>query len=293
MIKSMTGFGQATHEGVLGKYTIEIKSLNSKFLEMGIKLPKVFSDKELLFRNDCSKLIERGKVVITITLDYYEAQTKGAVINKTLFEAYYKELKGLAEQLEGPDSKERLFDLVINMPDVVQQAEEAADEDEWLQVQSAFREANARFQAFRASEGAVLKEDLSKRVQTILELLSVVEEQEPLRLPVIKERIRHFLSESVGRDYVDENRFEQELIYYIDKLDITEEKVRLRSHCRYFTEVLGGEEASGKKLGFISQEIGREINTLGAKANQAKIQQTVVLMKEELEKIKEQLLNIL
>lgn len=287
----MTGFGQATKENENGKYTVEIKSLNSKFLELSLKLPKAFSDKELILRNECNKIIERGKVNISINVEYNGSSEKGASINTELFKNYYAELSSLAKQLE--DNNPHIFEMVLTMPEVIQYAEGGVDDQEWACLMAAFHLANTQFQQFRIDEGEVLKIDLTKRVASILDLLKRVEEQEVLRIPLIRERIEHFLNESVGKENVDKNRFEQELIYYIDKLDVTEEKVRLKSHCNYFVEALNSNDAGGKKLGFISQEMGREINTLGSKANHALIQQTVVMMKEELEKIKEQLLNIL
>ena len=291
MIKSMTGFGIGTKESAKAKYTVEIKSLNSKYLELGLKLPKAFSDKELTVRNECAKLIERGKVNIMMNVEYADASTKAATIDASLLKAYYHQLKEVASSLE--DASSNLLEMALNMPDVIAYKEDIASDEEWNDLQEAFYAALKQFQQFRADEGAVLRADLMKRNQAILTLLLKVEEQEVMRIPLIKERINQYLEETVGTDHVDKNRFEQELIYYIDKLDITEEKVRLRSHCEYFAKILDAEDGNGKKLGFIAQEMGREINTLGSKANHAQIQQTVVHMKEELEKIKEQLLNIL
>ncbi|GAA4783345.1 YicC family protein [Olivibacter ginsenosidimutans] len=287
----MTGFGIGTKESAKAKYTVEIKSLNSKYLELGLKIPKAFSDKELLLRNECARHIERGKVNITITVEYTDTTAKAATIDTHLLKNYYTQLKEVAESLGDPASA--VFELALNMPEVITYQEDLADEEEWKDVLETFHLALKQFQQFRTDEGVVLKEDLSKRNQSILDLLLVVETQETSRIPMIRERIQHYLEEAVGTEAIDKNRFEQELIYYIDKLDITEEKVRLRSHCEYFAKILNATDANGKKLGFISQEMGREINTLGSKANDAKIQQTVVRMKEELEKIKEQLLNIL
>jgi len=291
MIKSMTGFGIGTKESAKAKYTVEIKSLNSKYLELGLKIPKAFSDKELLIRNECTKLIERGKVNITINVEYADVSARAAAIDTSLLKNYYEQLKEVATALGDP--VQNIFELALNMPEVITYKEDAADEEEWKDVLETFYLALDRFQQFRTDEGTVLREDLFKRNQSILELLLAVEALETSRVPMIRERINHYLEETVGAENIDKNRFEQELIYYIDKLDITEEKVRLRSHCEYFTKILSAEDANGKKLGFISQEMGREINTLGSKANNAQIQQTVVRMKEELEKIKEQLLNIL
>jgi uncharacterized protein (TIGR00255 family) len=291
MIKSMTGYGLAANDFAQAKYTVEIKSLNSKFLELALKLPKAFSDKEFILRNDCSKQIERGKVNISIYVEYPEVSAKTATINQELLKVYYQQLKSAASELG--DNADNLLQLALNFPDVIQYESDAVSDDEWRVLYKTFEEALQSFQNFRIDEGNVLKQDLIFRINNILEGMKLVEEQEPNRIPQIRERLNHFLEEAVGKENVDYNRFEQELIYYIDKLDITEEKIRLKSHCDYFIEALKGTDANGKKLGFISQEIGREINTMGSKANDAKIQQIVVGMKEELEKIKEQLLNVL
>ena len=287
----MTGYGLAANDFAQAKYTVEIKSLNSKFLELTIKLPKAFSDKEFLLRNECSKQIERGKVNISIYVEYQENSPKTATINQELLKVYYEQLKSTATALG--DNARNLLQLALNFPDVIQYEADAISEDEWKLVYKTFEEALKNFQNFRVDEGNVLKQDLIFRINNVLEGMKLVEEQEPTRIPQIRERLNHFLEEAVGKEKIDYNRFEQELIFYIDKLDITEEKIRLKSHCDYFIEALKGTDANGKKLGFISQEIGREINTMGSKANDAKIQQIVVGMKEELEKIKEQLLNVL
>lgn len=291
MIKSMTGYGVGTAENGQVKYTVEIKSLNSKFLELGVRLPKAVSDKELQLRGECSKRIERGKVTLGINVEYTDPAAEAAEINQALFRKYYDELTNLARQVG--DTEASLFTLALDMPEVVSHKEEAANEAEAELLFRAFDTALVQFDAFRKDEGQVLKADLANRVQTILQLLEEVEGLEHDRIPLIRDRISHYMDQAVGKEKVDMNRFEQELIFYIDKLDITEEKVRLRSHCNYFAQALGAPDSNGKKLGFISQEIGREINTLGSKANHAGIQQIVVRMKEELEKIKEQLLNIL
>lgn len=291
MIKSMTGYGLAIADQENVKFSVEIKSLNSKFLELNLKLPRAFSEKELLLRNICSKDIERGKVNIAINVDRGEESLKGATINAALLSKYYKQLQEINISL-GADST-NLLQAVLNFPDVISYTEDEINEGDWDILNSTFIKALANFNEFRADEGKVLKADLELRIKNILQFFSEVEVLEPLRIPSIKARLNQFLEENVGKINVDQNRLEQELIYYIDKLDITEEKIRLKSHCDYFIETLKSKDANGKKLGFISQEIGREINTMGAKANDAQIQQLVVGMKEELEKIKEQLLNVL
>ncbi|RKR80857.1 uncharacterized protein (TIGR00255 family) [Mucilaginibacter gracilis] len=291
MIKSMTGYGLATYDSGSTKYTVEIKSLNSKFLELTLRIPRSFSDKEFQLRNDCSKQIERGKVSLSINIEQVSQQVKAAGIDTVLLKHYYEQLKAVSNDLGEPTSN--LLQLALGLPEVVKYGEETVSDEEWKIVEQTFQKAIAAFQQFRADEGNVLEQDIKERINTIMGNLKKVEVEEPKRVPVIRERLNTFLTESVGRENLDQNRFEQELIYFIDKLDITEEKVRLTAHCDYFIETLKNADANGKKLGFISQEIGREINTLGSKANDANIQKLVVGMKEELEKIKEQLLNVL
>lgn len=290
MIKSMTGYGMGTAENGSVKYTVEIKSLNSKFLELNLRLPKAVSDKELFLRGECSKLIERGKVNISVSTEYVDQTAKAASINADLLKEYYQQLQQIAFQLG--DSKANMFELALNMPEVISNNDEV-DEEEGKVLVTAFHAAVKQFNNFREDEGVVLKVDLAHRVELILSHLTEVESVEGSRIPLIRERINQYMEEAVGKENVDMNRFEQELVFYIEKLDITEEKVRLRSHCNYFIQALNSNDSNGKKLGFISQEMGREINTLGSKANNAQIQQIVVKMKDELEKIKEQLLNVL
>jgi uncharacterized protein (TIGR00255 family) len=291
MLKSMTGYGIAVTDFANAKYTVEIKSLNSKFLELALKLPKSFADKEFVLRNECSKQIERGKVSVTITVEYSEIQKKTASIDSELLKSYYLQLKEAATELQ--DTGSNLLQMALNFPEVVKYEEDTISEEEWIHMHKTFDAAMLDFQKFRSDEGGVLQHDLTSRIKSIYESLQKVEAEAPKRIPVIKERLISMLEEHVGKENYDENRLEQELIFYIDKLDITEERIRLKSHCDYFLETLKSPDANGKKLGFISQEIGREINTIGSKANDAQIQQIVVGMKEELEKVKEQLLNVL
>ncbi|MDO3628489.1 YicC/YloC family endoribonuclease [Mucilaginibacter sp. BT774] len=291
MIKSMTGYGIASFDSGSTKYTVEIKSLNSKFLELSLRIPKSFSEKEFQLRNECNKQIERGKVNLSINVEQADSSVKAAGIDNDLLKNYYNQLKAVSEELG--EHGGNLLQLALGLPEVVKYDEESVSEEEWKIVERTFQQALSAFQKFRADEGNVLEQDVKMRIGSILKNLELVEIEEPKRIPVIRERLALFLNDSVGRENVDQNRFEQELIYYIDKLDITEEKIRLKSHCDYFIETLKNADANGKKLGFISQEIGREINTLGSKANDANIQKLVVGMKEELEKIKEQLLNVL
>ena len=291
MIKSMTGFGLASsdHENV--KFAVEIKSLNSKFLELNLKLPRAYSDKELLLRNICSKDIERGKVSVAVNIERGNDNQKGATINTALLTRYYKQLEEINATL-GANSA-NLLQTALNFPEVITYSEEEVGDNDWEVLHQTFLKALTNFNQFRIDEGNVLRTDLELRIQNILNFFAEIDKLAPLRVPQVKARLTQFLEEAVGKVNLDQNRLEQELIYYIDKLDITEEKTRLKSHCDYFMATLKSKDANGKKLGFISQEIGREINTMGAKANDAHIQQLVVGMKEELEKIKEQLLNVL
>ena len=287
----MTGYGVGTFENENVKYTVEIKSLNSKFLELSIRLPKIVSDKELTLRGECTKLIERGKVNVLISSEYTDHTAKASSINAELLKKYFQQLKQIATELG--ENTSTLFNLALNMPEVISSNDDEIDEEEGKVLMKAFYNAVDKFNTFRADEGNILKNDLEKRVKLILDYLTEVESVEGDRIPLIRERLNQYMESAVGKENIDKNRFEQEIVFYIDKLDITGEKVRLRSHCNYFIEALNSADSNGKKLGFISQEMGREINTLGSKANNADIQQIVVRMKEELEKIKEQLLNVL
>jgi uncharacterized protein (TIGR00255 family) len=291
MLKSMTGYGIASFDSGNTKYTVEVKSLNSKFLELTLRLPKAFSEKEFQLRNECNKQIERGKVNLSIMVEQADSSVKAAGIDTTLLKNYLSQLKAVSAELGEP--ADNLLQLALGLPEVVKYDEETVSEEEWKNVEKTFQQALAAFQQFRGDEGNVLEQDIKQRIGIILQNLKLVEIEEPKRVPAIRERLNQYLADAVGKEGIDQNRFEQELIYYIDKLDITEEKIRLTAHCNYFNETLKNDDANGKKLGFISQEIGREVNTLGSKANDANIQKLVVGMKEELEKIKEQLLNVL
>lgn len=290
MLKSMTGFGLASSEYNQKKINVEIRSLNSKFLELNIKLPRAYSDKESIIRNDCVKFIERGKANVSIGFEQNVIDDQRQ-INKELFHSYYSQLKSLADELSVSNTD--IFRSVISIPEVFNTQEQNTNEEEWKVIYSTFLNAIENFNQFRIDEGNTLSIDLVKRIESILNGITEVEKYEGNRVPQIKEKLNQLLADQVGVENVDQNRLEQELIYYIEKFDITEEKIRLSTHCRYFLEVMNEKEANGKKLGFISQEIGREINTMGSKANDANIQKIVVGMKDELEKIKEQLLNII
>jgi uncharacterized protein (TIGR00255 family) len=289
----MTGFGIATTETENFTATAEIRSLNSKFMDLFLKLPKEFSDKDIEVRNLINTQLERGKVSFSL-----EIKEKGTVnvsklsINEDLLKEYYQQLQHAA--LFVGANEDDLFKYALSMPKVIDTDQGQSNNlEEWQSLLKMIHQAIAKCQEFRMAEGKVLAEKFSSYVTKIRTLLDRIEELDPLRIENIKNRIKGNLNEFIPVDQIDKNRFEQELIYYIEKLDISEEKVRLKSHLDYFIETMTAADANGKKLGFISQEIGREINTIGSKVNDAQMQRSVVEMKEELEKIKEQVLNIL
>ncbi|BDD11301.1 hypothetical protein FUAX_37330 [Fulvitalea axinellae] len=287
----MTGYGKAHHEDQSVSATAEIRTLNSKFLDANIRLPKAFSDKELELRNLLSSKLVRGKVAVVIEFEKIETSAPNVAVNKALFKAYYEDFQQLAKET-GADDKE-IFKLALQAPDVIAPAKDNHDySQEWELVKTAVLEAIANCDEFRMQEGQALKTKLTEYADNIGNLLEQVPEYEQERVEIVKQRLRQNLQE-LTEEQTDKNRFEQELIYYLEKYDISEEKVRLGNHIKYFKEVLDGKESNGKKLGFISQEMGREINTLGAKANHSGLQKIVVRMKDDLEKIKEQSLNVL
>jgi len=292
MIKSMTGFGQAQHDNGQLQIGVEVKSLNSKFLDLGLRLPKAFSEKELEVRNLISEKLERGKISFAIEFQLYGQQEIKQTYNETLFLTYYAQLKKLADKAIAP--YENLFEIALNSPDVIQNklADENSDED-WAIARKVILQALTHCDEFRKAEGKALESKLTEYVKSIGTTLKKVEELDPKRVEKIRERLKGNIVAFLGEEGYDTNRLEQEIIFYIEKLDIHEERVRLKTHLDYFLQVLGESQSGGKKLGFISQEIGREINTIGSKANDAEIQKHVVMMKEELEKIKEQLNNVL
>lgn len=292
MIKSMTGFGQAQHDNGQLQISVEVKSLNSKFLDLGLRLPKAFSEKEVEVRNLISEKLERGKISIAIEYQRYGQQEVKQTYNETLFLAYYQQLKKLSDKVMG--QYESLFELALNSPDVIQnKLESETSEENWEIVKSLILQALNHCDEFRKTEGKTLESKLSEYCQTIGENLKQVESLDPKRVQRIREKLKGNVVAFLGEEGYDTNRLEQEIIFYIEKLDIHEERVRLKTHLDYFLQILKEPQSNGKKLGFISQEIGREINTIGSKANDAEIQKFVVAMKEELEKIKEQLNNVL
>jgi uncharacterized protein (TIGR00255 family) len=291
----MTGYGKALAELPEKKLVIEIKTLNSKGLDLSVKLPGAFREKEMEIRALLSQRLERGKIELYISADK-SADIAAYSINRPLFHQYYSELKSLLSEVNG-EEPEALLPVILKIPDVLQSDKAEFEETDWGIVAEGIEVAILSVENFRAAEGQILEADIRNRVQLILDLLNSIEPFEQNRLIDIRERIRTGFQNITKSDLLqtkpDENRFEQELIYYIERLDITEEKVRLKKHCDYFIETLNDSRSQGKKLGFVSQEMGREINTIGSKANDAEIQKMVVQMKDELEKIKEQLLNIL
>jgi uncharacterized protein (TIGR00255 family) len=292
MIKSMTGFGVAGFENEQMIIQVEVRSLNSKFLDLSIRSPRQFSDKEPEIRALVLSILDRGKVSLSIDFIPRGIQNLPVTINQELFKTYYQEFKSLAEGVG--ESPVDLFKLALQAPNVINTVPMDREETEdWEQVKSVLQEALKKCDGFRKDEGASLYSKLEENIQVIRGAFLRVKQEDPLRKEKIQQRIRNHFSQWMDENSFDSNRFEQELIYYFEKIDITEELVRLETHLDYFLKSMKEENAQGKKLGFISQEIGREINTIGSKANDAEIQKHVILMKDELEKIKEQTLNVL
>ena len=291
----MTGFGKTTANPGGRTVNIEIRTLNSKTLDVSTRIPSMYRDKESEIRAEINRVLERGKIDFMITVDS-DSDSNDFVINRQLASKYYTEIKLMANEL-GVITGENIISDILKMPDVLKAGREAPDETEWTQVKTAITEALALTEVFRVAEGELLGKDMIARIQLILDLLLKVEPLESTRIGNLRERFQRnqdeFLEKTTKVDKFDENRFEQEIFWYLEKLDITEEKLRLRKHCDYFINTLNSPESNGRKLGFITQEIGREINTLGSKAYNAEIQMIVVQMKDELEKIKEQVSNVL
>ncbi|HOY28327.1 MAG TPA: YicC family protein [Flavobacteriales bacterium] len=289
MIRSMTGFGRA--EGVVGdrKVTVEVRSLNSKQLDLFLKLPAALKERENEVRQRVGEQLIRGKAEVFVSSEGLHA-AKRTTFDKELVRAYYDELKAIRDSVD-PQATTDLFAQVLRLPDVANTTNERLSDAEWDAVFALIDDALTAFNAFRSSEGERLRTELALRVEAISTLLNEVAAADQGRAERTRERLHTKLVELGTK--VDQDRFEQELIFYLEKMDMTEEKVRLRSHCTYFNETMAHAEAQGRKLGFIAQEMGREINTLGSKANDASIQQQVVMMKDELEKVKEQVLNVL
>jgi uncharacterized protein (TIGR00255 family) len=287
----MTGFGKATCELENKKLAIEVKSLNSKQLDLNTRLPGFYREREFEVRTLVSNSLIRGKVDFTMYSEM-AGTDNASVINTDLVKLYYNQLAGISSDLNLQPSLE-LLSIVMRMPDVMKTEREELTEEEWQKVLPSIQSAIDALVAFRHQEGKALAKDIEERINNILGYLEKVEPLEKPRITRIKERIRTNLTEFIDAENIDKNRLEQELIFYVEKLDLTEEKVRLANHCHYFLKNMRAEEPVGRKLGFIAQEMGREINTLGSKANDSDMQKLVIKMKDELEKIKEQLLNVL
>ncbi len=291
MLKSMTGFGKATCELGDRVIAIEIKSLNSKQLDIFTRVPQSYREKDIEIRNMLSNRLERGKVELNLTVEVTDAKN-AASINLPVARKYYEQLKQLAAEL-GSETAEPLLATIMRLPETLKIDRDELNEDNWNSILKALEKALDAVDSFRLQEGKALKKDMLMRLDSIEKRMPLIEPYEKERVQAIREKMLAGLKEYIEPDKIDSNRFEQELIYYFEKLDISEEKVRLQNHCRYFREVIESPEGIGKKLGFIAQEMGREINTLGSKASHHEIQKLVVEMKDELEKIKEQVLNIL
>jgi uncharacterized protein (TIGR00255 family) len=285
MIQSMTGFGKSVLQLPSKKITVEIKSLNSKNLDLNARIPSQYREKELQLRNKISRELTRGKVDFSVYVEVTGEETTSAV-NTAAVKKYMAQLREIH-----PASDVDLLQMAVRMPDSFKTEREEIDEDEFKAIEEAVDEALREINDFRSAEGKALEEELEQRAGNIQDLLKKVIEMDPERIAGVRERLHKGVAEL--KENVDENRFEQELIFYIEKFDITEEKVRLENHMDYFLKTLNSSDSNGKKLAFISQEMGREINTIGSKSNYAPMQQLVVQMKDELEKIKEQLLNVL
>lgn len=286
MIHSMTGFGKACLQLPTKKITIEVKSLNSKNLDLNVRLPLSYREKELALRNQIALELERGKVDFSLFCEITAEETSSK-INAPIVLAYIEQMKAIIPTADATE----LMKMAVRMPDALKVERNDFDEAEWKEIEVVIKEAIQNMKAFRVSEGKSLEDDFRARIGNIFSYMEQVTLLDKERIVSVKERLRTNLTEL--QLTIDENRFEQEVIYYLEKLDITEEKVRLAKHLDYFLETLSGNEANGRKLGFIAQEMGREINTMGSKSNHAEMQQIVVRMKDELEKIKEQVLNVL
>lgn len=286
MILSMTGFGKASLQLPTKKITVEIKSLNSKGLDLNTRMPSVFREMELSVRNQISQRLKRGKVDFSLFIEVTGEETSSK-INVPIVKGYIHQMKAV---IPNADETE-LMKMAVRMPDALKTERDELDENEWKQIQTVIDEALENIIQFRKDEGASLEKEFQLRIANIEKFMNDAVSYDAERVETVKTRLRTALDEL--KVNVDENRFEQELIFYLEKYDITEEKVRLTNHLHYFLETLKGTEANGRKLGFITQEMGREINTMGSKSNHSEMQKLVVQMKDELEKIKEQVLNVL
>jgi uncharacterized protein (TIGR00255 family) len=291
MVKSMTGFGKAEFEVNNKKITLELKSLNSKQIDINTRLPSVYREKEIEVRRELADRLVRGKVDLTLYVENHGTESNSK-INEAILVSYFNHLKRINDSL-GLQTDHNAIQAILRLPDVVKAEYETFDEEEWIVIVDHLRKAITDIDEFRTKEGKSLEIDIVDNTKAILKLLGQIAPYEAQRMEIIKNRITESLSKINLSNNVDENRFEQELIYYLEKMDMNEEKVRLNNHCSFFLETIAYEENNGKKLGFIAQEMGREINTLGSKAYESNIQRIVVQMKDYLERIREQLLNVL
>ncbi|MDX1271596.1 YicC/YloC family endoribonuclease [Bizionia paragorgiae] len=285
MIHSMTGYGKSVVQLPTKKISIELKSLNSKNLDLNARMPSIYREKELPLRKLIARELDRGKVDFSIYVET-TAEDTSAKINTPVVKQYIEQLKAVVD-----GDEVELLKMAVRFPDALNTEREEIDETEWKTIEAEIKKAIESIKTYRLDEGKVLEADFRNRVASIASVLEEIIAMDPERIEGVRERLKKGVEEL--KEKYDENRFEQELVYYIEKFDITEEKVRLKNHLDYFLEALDSEDSNGKKLGFISQEMGREINTIGSKSNFAPMQQLVVKMKDELEKIKEQLLNVL
>lgn len=289
MLLSMTGYGRISHPYGDKTINVEVRSLNSKYTDIRLRLPQNYREKESDLRRVLAERLERGKIDFAMDISSHQGDD-GYGLNQALFRKYFRELSKLREELHIVDGD--IMQAILRLPNVVASAADTIDEEEWAEVLQALDQAIANFDHYRQAEGAAMELDLRMRVGIIQQLLSELNPHEEERIAKLRQRMRQNLEEYLGKEKVDENRFEQEVLFYLEKIDLTEEKVRLEQHCKYFIEELDKAYASkGRKLSFISQEMGREINTMGAKAYSSEIQRLVVGMKDELEKIKEQVAN--
>jgi len=291
MLQSMTGYGRAEKSYQNKTITIEIRSLNSKQSDVNIKLPPVLKEKELELRKRISERLERGKISCLVTYEF-NSQEQAPSLNNAVIRSYIKQIKRISEDLR-IDFDSRLLQAALQMPDVIDREEGAPDEKEWEAVLQALEDALKEAVEFREQEGGAIERDFRERMDVLEQYLDQIEPYENARVEKVKERLQERLKALRNDFEVDQNRFEQELVYYLEKLDITEEKVRLKNHFSYFRDLLDEKNSVGKKLNFLTQEIGREINTIGSKSNDSDMQRIVVQMKDELEKIREQVLNVL
>ena len=286
MIQSMTGFGKATMQLSHKKITVEIKSLNSKGLDLNVRVPTVYREMELFIRTQLSTALERGKIDFSLYVEAINDETTSK-LNQSIINSYISQLKAIVTDADETE----LLKMAVRFPDALKIEREALDENEWNQIELVIANAIVNIKNFRQDEGNSLEKEFVLRTKNIHNLMVEAISFDAERIETVKNKLKTAIDDL--KISIDENRFEQELIYYIEKYDITEERVRLENHLNYFNETLSGTEANGRKLGFITQEIGREINTMGSKSNHTKMQKLVVMMKDELEKIKEQVLNVL